>query len=195
MKMPEITKYTESQIRKRLRQLFNEATSDELESGLNWYKEANQICKDYALTFKQSPEVVANVLSALSPRNKWLRNVGDTFRVLDAVNRNVRPELISVCTFNTNKFKAFDIAKNGVTIKKTSPKTHAFVRNIAELDENFVTIDVWHLRACFGETIDTGLTPKKYEQLQAITISEAQKIGLKGYQFQAVVWEVIRNNY
>lgn len=193
MKLPEIDKKADRQIRKRLRKLFNEANTAEIESGLNWYQSANDICRDYAAKFKTSPEVVANVMSALSPRNKWKRNILDTYSVLNAVRHNISPERISVCTFNTNKFKAFDIARNGAEITKISRKTFAFVRNIAYLDPDFVTIDVWHLRCCFGETIDAGLTPRKYDQIQQITLEEANKVGLTGYQFQAIIWEVIRN--
>lgn len=193
MKLPEIDKIEASQIRKRLRKLFNEASPAEIQSGINWYAQAHKICADYSHEFGQSQAVVANILSALSPRNKWSRNIVDTYSVLHVVRAGISPDCVSVCTFNSNKFKAFEIAKNGLKISKTSPKTYAFVRNIADLDPNFVTIDVWHLRACFGQTIETGLTPFKYAQIQKITIDEAKKVGLKGYEYQAVIWEVIRN--
>jgi hypothetical protein len=62
------------------------------------------------------------------------------------------------------------------------------------LDDTKVTIDLWHLRACFGETIETGLTLKRYRELERITIQEAKKVGLKGYEFQAIVWEALRNS-
>ena len=193
MKLPELTKSTETSVRKRLRHLFNQSDEQSQKSGRDWYKSANKICLNFAIKYDYAPEVVANVLSSLSPRNKWERNIIDCENVLKAVRLGIGPEQVKVCTFNTNKFKAFAFANGGSSIKTTSPKTFAFVRNIAELDDTKVTIDVWHLRACFGETIETGLTPKKYKRLEAITIQEAKKLGLKGYEFQAIVWEVIRN--
>ena len=193
MKLPELTRGVECGVRKRLRHLFNQSDAQSQQSGKSWYKSANKICLKFAMKYDYAPEVVANVLSALSPRNKWERNIIDCENVLKAVRLGMPPEQAKVCTFNTNKFKAFDFARSGSSIKTTSPKTFAFVRNIAELDDTKVTIDVWHLRACFGETIETGLTPKKYKRLEAITIQEAKKVGLKGYEFQAIVWEVIRN--
>jgi hypothetical protein len=113
---------------------------------------------------------------------------------LKAVRWGVPAEHIKVCTFHANKFKAFAIARGELTISETSPKTFAFVRNIGALDETKVTIDLWHLRACFGETVEGGLTLKRYRELERLTIDEAKKVGLKGYEFQAIVWEALRNS-
>ena len=34
-----------------------------------------------------------------------------------------------------------------------------------------------------------------YEQIQNLTIKKADKIGLKGYEYQAIIWESIRNKF
>lgn len=193
MIFPELTPQVEKSVRKRLRSLFNEASNEQIVSGRNWYKKAHDICLDFAIRFDTTTETVANVISALSPRNKWERNIEDCRNVLQAVTLGQSPEDVKVCTFNNNKYKAFEIARHNGRIKKQAPKTFAFVRNISALDATRVTIDVWHLRACFGETIDAGLTPKRYQRLEEITLAEARKVGLKGYEYQAIIWEVIRN--
>jgi hypothetical protein len=192
MTLQALTPSIERSVRKRLRTLFNEATTEQLKSGSAWYKKAHDICLDYAKEFGTTTEVVANVISALSPRNKWERNIEDCYSVMKAVKLGYKPEDIKVCTFNANKYKAFDIARNGARISKSAPKTYSFVRNISALDVHRVTIDVWHLRACFGKTVEGGLTPKRYKRLEDITIQEAKKFGLRGYEFQAIIWEVIR---
>ena len=191
-KLKNITPYMANKIRENLRTYFDLATTEQIESGRNWYRNAHNICKtlsgdDY------TPEQVAGVISALSPRNKWERNIEDAETVLSAVIDGLLPEHVKVCTFNTNKFKAFEIAKGDRTIDITSRKTYAFIRNIAHLDPNRVTVDVWHLRACFGKTIDTGLTPKRYDIIEQITLEEAHKVGLEGFEYQAIVWEVVRD--
>ena len=195
-KLKNITPYMANKIRENLRTYFDLATTEQIESGRNWYRNAQTICKtlsgdDY------TPEQVAGVISALSPRNKWERNIEDAETVLSAVIDGLLPEHVKVCTFNTNKFKAFEIAKGDRTIDITSRKTYAFIRNIAHLDPNRVTVDVWHLRACFGKTIDTGLTPKRYDIIEQITLEEAHKVGLEGFEYQAIIWEVVRdrNNF
>jgi ribosomal protein L27 len=34
-----------------------------------------------------------------------------------------------------------------------------------------------------------------YEQLQKITLSKAKKLGLKGFEYQAIIWGSIQNNF
>lgn len=195
MKLPQLNYYRKNKVRESLNSIFNEAKKKEIKSGKSWYNTAHEICLKLQQDNKNvfTLEQVAGVLSALSPRNKWERNILDCANVLRAVRLNKKPNAVKVCTFNTNKEKAFRIAKGEEVIKETSKKTFAFVNNIARLDRNFVTIDLWHLRACFGTTIKTGLTPKNYEILQEITLQEAEKVGLAGYEFQAVIWEALRN--
>jgi hypothetical protein len=195
-KLKGITPYMVQKIRKSLRNHFNMASDAQIKSGRAWYAEAHKIC-DNLSSDMFPPEIVAGVIAALSPRNKWERNILDAEAVLEAVRGGVAPEDIKVCTFNTNKFKAFEIAKGNKIIDETSKKTHAFIRNIADLDTDYVTIDVWHLRACFGKTIETGLTALRYDLIESITLDEAKRVGLKGYEYQAIIWEVVRelNNF
>jgi hypothetical protein len=191
-KIKDITPYMAKKIRENLRMYFDLATQDQIESGKQWYYRAHEICKRLAGD-KFTPEQAAGVISALSPRNKWERNIIDAETVLNAVYYGDGPEDVKVCTFNTNKYKAFEIAKGNRTITDVSRKTYAFIRNIAGLDPDRVTVDVWHLRACFGSTIDTGLTPKRYDIIEAITLDEAKRVGLKGFEYQAIIWEVVRD--
>ena len=192
MKLGHLTPYQKRKAKSNLLSLFNEATAENINNGKRWYKRANLICEEFALEFNTTTERVAQVLSALSPRNKWERNIIDTRAVLEAVRDGKTPDDIKVCTFTSNKLKAFAIAKGELDITTESPKTYSFVRNISRLDEHKVTIDVWHLRACFGKTIESGLTPLRYEQLERLTIKLAERLGLRGYEFQAIVWDTIR---
>jgi len=193
MKLPKLTKYRQTQIRKNLQAIYKTTTKQEQRNGKQWYKTANSLALEIAQATGNAYtlETVAEVIAALSPRNKWERNILDAQNVLTAHQNGIHPNEINVCTFNGNKAKAFDIAQGFDQIKDTAKKTFAFTKNIL-LDGDFVTIDLWHLRACFGTTITTGLTPKAYETIQRITIQEAQKVGLTGYEFQAIIWEKIR---
>ena len=73
------------------------------------------------------------------------------------------------------------------------------MQNIAYLDPSHVTIDRWHLRACFGikpgQTDKATPTPTIYRQLEQVTIEQAQKYGLTGYEFQAVIWEQLKKEW
>lgn len=194
MKLKDITPYYQAKVRKRLRMYFNLANEDHIENGMTWYERANEHVENMHREHSQfTTKQIAGVISALSPRNKWERNLYDAKQVLEAVSMNQHPSSIKVCTFSTNKYKAFAIASGDRVINKKSRKTYSFIQNISELDPNFVTIDVWHLRAMFGKTVESGLTPKRYDILSDITIQEAQSIGIKGYQYQAIIWECVRD--
>ncbi len=192
--MKQLTKYQLNKISKNLDKWFNLATKEEITEGLEWYKKANDICKDIAQKFNTTELISASVISALSPRNKWEQNIKDAYKVFQAVQEGNEANDIKVCTFHTNKFKAFEIAKGNKVISADSQKTFAFVNNIAHLDNNFVTTDVWHLRACFNKTM--GSCGKlAYNQIQKLTIKKADKLGLKGFEYQAIIWASIRNKF
>ena len=193
--MKELSKYKLNKISKNLDKFFNIATDDQIKDGLKWYKEANKIVLNIATEYKIDPYKVASVLSALSPRNKWKQNIADTIKVCKAWTEGKTPEDIKVCTFHTNKFKAFAILDDKVKITDKSLKTFNFVRNIAFLDPTAVTVDIWHLRACFDKIIkidNASIGRVAYRQIKKLTLSKAEKLGITGFEFQAIVWTSIR---
>ena len=195
--MKKLTNYKKQKNSENLEYFFNNASEQDYKDGLIWYQTAHDIVKNLGLKYKYEPLVVAHVLSMLSPRNKWERNIFDTEQVLKAVNEGKGPDSIKVCTFNNNKIKAFEYAQ-GIRSEidySTSPKTHSFVKNIAELNENFVTVDVWHTRAAFDKmVVPTSLSSSNYNDIRDITIKNAKKHNITPYQYQAIVWCSIRNN-
>jgi len=193
MKIKSLSPYHLRKIKNNLLKTYETRTDQHTEEGMQWYKTANQMCTNMGKQLGYDPAVAAQVISALSPRNKWERNIIDTRTVLKAVNEGMNPKDVKVCTFHSNKNKAFEIARGERGIDQASPKTYSFVKNIAELDASKVTIDVWHLRACFGKTIDSGLTPLRYKQLEKLTLKCAEMVGVRGYEFQAIVWGIVRN--
>lgn len=189
-----LTAYQKKKVKQNLIHWFERANTEQYNNGLEWYKDAHIFCQSRAEHFGVSEEVVAGVVSALSPRNKWERNLQDADRVLLAHKYNESPEAISVCTFTSNKLKAFDILEGKPV--NWGPKTESFVKNIANLDRDRVTVDVWHWRACFDKMrAPKSLTEKKYRQIEKITIETATNYGLAGFQLQAVVWESIRGSW
>ena len=193
-------KQTTNELRRIKRNLdffFNLATDEEIKEGRKWYKLANQFCIDTAKEYKTTPLIVASVVSALSPRNKWQQNLKDTISVFKAIKEGKRPEDIKVCTFHKNKFKAFELAKGNIFISEDSPKTYNFVRNIAHLDESALTIDIWHIRASLKQFKSIGnaqIGKVAYNQIKALTIKKAEKLGLKGFEYQAIIWLSVQNN-
>lgn len=194
--MKKLTPYQLNKISKNLDYYFNKATKEEIKEGKEWYKNANDICKDIATKYNTTTLIAAQVISALSPRNKWRQNIKDTYKVFEAVKFGIHPEDIKVCTFHSNKFKAFNIIANNIQITDKSLKTFNFVHNIAFLSNNHLTIDIWHLRACFSRMIQidkASIGRIAYQQIKSLTIKKANTLGLKGYQYQAIIWNSIRN--
>jgi hypothetical protein len=181
-------------VARRIDTHYANATDQDKTNGIAWYKTANDFCVEVAEQFNTTPIIVAGVISALSPRNRWEQNLKDAIQVLRAVRDSIPPDQIKVCTFNKNKLKAFQIARGEVNITDKSLKTYSFVNNIALLSEDHITVDVWHLRACFGKTVKTVPGTIAYKQIEQLTIKKAKQYGYTGYEFQAIVWNVVRTN-
>lgn len=191
----ELSYYKRDRIRENLKYFYDKATEEDKASGKAWYYKAHEFCARNAVQYGYNVETVAAVISALSPRNKWERNLIDAESVLNAVRNNIPEEEIKVCTFNKNKEKAFNIARLKQVIGSDALKTYAFLQNIANLNEKYVTIDIWHQRAAFNKMRDINLNKGVYLELQKITIEEAKERNLKGFEYQAIIWESIRNDH
>tara|TARA_R110000744_G_scaffold122155_1_gene227106 strand:+ start:1958 stop:2578 length:621 start_codon:yes stop_codon:yes gene_type:complete len=185
-------------IKRNLNYFFNNATNEQINQGIEWYeianKEANKIAKKYNLEVYK----VAQVISALSPRNKWEQNIKDANKLCEAYTVGLHPTDIKVCTFHSNKFKAFNILASNVQITNNSLKTYNFVNNIAYLSSEHVTVDIWHLRACFKNNIkinSANIGKIAYKQIKDITINIANKLGLKPYDLQAIIWISTQNYF
>jgi len=194
--MKKLTPYQLTKISRNLDYYFNKATKEEIKDGLNWYKDANNICKDIATKYNTTTLIAAQVISALSPRNKWDKNIKDSYKVFESIKNGIPAESIKVSTFHTNKFKSYAIVNNNVQITDKSLKTYNFVNNIALLSNEHLTIDIWHLRACFSRIIKidkANIGRIAYHQIKELTIKKANKLGIKGFELQAIIWGSIRN--
>tara|TARA_R110002167_G_scaffold202179_1_gene405929 strand:+ start:928 stop:1539 length:612 start_codon:yes stop_codon:yes gene_type:complete len=189
--MKQLSKYKLNKISKNLDYFFNIATKQDIKKGLCWYKSANNEANIIAKKYNLDIYKVCQVISALSPRNKWRQNIKDSDKLCEAYCLGLHPLDIKVCTFHTNKFKAFNILASNSEITANSLKTFNFVNNIAYLSKEHLTIDIWHLRACFFNDIkinNAAIGKLAYEQIKVLTIDKANKLGLKGFELQAIVW-------
>ena len=192
-----ITNYSDTKIKNRLNYWFSLATEQEIKDGKNWYKESQEFSKYLSETYNIDIYVCASVISALSPNNKWQRNKIDAETVIKAHLNGISQDSIKVCTYNANKIKAFRILK-GELITEKSPKTHSFAMNVGLLSSDHITIDKWHLRACLTKVktdVVESCTNVQYRRIEKITSQLAKENGLKGYEFQAIVWVTIRNHW
>jgi hypothetical protein len=197
--MKKLSKYKLNKISKNLDFFFNLATTEDITNGKQWYSVGRNVCVDICSKYDNVDTLkAASVISALSPRNKWEQNIKDAYKVFDAVKNGLNAEDIKVCTFHTNKFKAFAIAKGEVQITDKSLKTYNFVNNLASESNDYLTIDIWHLRACFNNSIKidkANIGRVAYGQIKDLTITKAKDLGLKGYELQAILWLTVQKHY
>lgn len=197
------TALTDRVIYNNLKTYLEEATSHEWMSGKDWYKDAQEFVYNTHKQFKDelenlTPYMVAGIVSALSPNNKWERNKLDTITVLKAIVAGLPPESVKVCTYNANKIKAFEIGHGNTEITHKSPKTHSFAMNVGLNSPDHITVDKWHLRACVTKAREgvqdcvESCTAAQYRRIEQVTAEIARAYGLKGYEAQAIIWVTIK---
>lgn len=143
----------EKQTIKKCLTLYKQAVKLGLENSGEWYDDANKAVNNIAQLTGVDPVSVAGIVSTLSPRNKWERNLQDALNLIQGYKNGLSVDAVKVCTFNANKYKAWGILtgeNSPVPCPSKSPKTHAFIQNIPG-DSQHVTVDVWHTRAMIGK--------------------------------------------
>jgi thermostable 8-oxoguanine DNA glycosylase len=196
-----IAKHNDREIVRNLQAWIDIATRQQKREGKAWYKEAQKFTRNLSKIHKVDKYIVAAVTSALSPNNKWLRNKLDANALIAAFIEGQSINSFRVCTYTSNKLKAWRIMEHGEEIAAKSPKTHAFAMNIGRLSEKHVTIDKWHIRACLCQPsegiVDTTetVTGAQYRRIEAITARLAEVNKLKAYELQAVIWVAIKQKW
>jgi hypothetical protein len=178
---------------KNILAILNLATAQEVAEGTVWYTEAHHFCLTNAERFGLRVEVVAGIVSALSPATDWERNKSDALQVLLG-NRSH-----GYGTYGPNVEKAFRIrdtsAGEDISGFFLAPKTFNFYHNIVNPNAaEFVTIDRHALSVAMGATrADKAVKLTEYRELTKAYKKAADKAGLLPADLQAITWCVWRN--
>ena len=150
---------------------FTLATSQEVQLGCDWYPSALSIAARIGEKYDVSAQTVAGVIAALSPNNRWERNIIDAENIIKCwAAGGTRSDLLAVkvCTYGKMKEKAIDILTTpiGVNIKETlkGKKIVEFFNCITNPLLNDVCIDGHAYSVWFG---------------QRLTMKEVPPIGVK----------------
>lgn len=186
--------------------------------GMNWYADAHEFCIEQSLMFNTSVEVVAGVVAALSPGNRWDRNKLDAVSCLTAVARGVGVESFKSGTYGVaNKEKAYRIARGEQPLDVLGGnKVRAFYLLIATagVDSNVVCVDGHAVHIALGLTDKAinkapNMSAKNYLKVADAYLEAAKYInssrmspspwlepgastGVSGAQVQAVTWVMQR---
>ena len=177
--------------------IYRRATVEDIANGIEWYDRA----KRYAETISKQTNVhlhtVIGVMAALSPNNKWERNVKDCERMCNAYVNGEDLSDFKVSCYNTMKLKAWSILDDKLTsdddilTRLNGQKIRSFYSNIRGLEE--VTIDGHALNIALGKlqgltTDKTNMGKKTYIEMQRHYVRAAKRVDVAPHVLQAITW-------
>ena len=177
--------------------IYKLAKPSEIKHGLTWYVNANSDCKEIAEKLELPLHIVIGVVSALSPNNKWERNIINAEELCTAFINGQDMDSIKVSTYHKMKEKAWSILETMPTYDETieilnGKKIVSFFRNISG-DETDITID-GHARNIYYNdkqgltTPNTNIKKNEYKDIQKAYLRASKKLGIKAYELQAITW-------
>lgn len=191
---------------KHIAAILKQATQAQITAGKAWYNAAYAFAESLAAKHNISTLTAAGVIAALSPNNKWSRNLIDSEALIDA--HLAGRELPKVCTFNSNKLKAVAILDAVADVAVISAilsgqKIIAFFRSIVNLDG--VCIDghaysIWAGKRIVLQSVPK-MTPTVFAHIQKhyrAVAKRAESIcgqALTPTELQAVTWVTYRDLY
>lgn len=182
--------------------VFFLANDQETIAGASWYPAANEAAARMASRYGCSLQTAAGVIAALSPNNKWERNLRDADSLIGAfcLGTTADAEAVKVSAFGRNKIKALNILAGADPLAVLGGlKVRAFYSCIMG-DAEAVCIDGHAFSIWQGQYIPTTKTPtisaKLYAAIAADYARAAETInGIIGAsytaaQVQAITWTV-----
>ena len=177
--------------------VYRRATPEDIANGLEWYDRAERYASIISNLSGVNLNTVIGVMAALSPNNRWERNVKDTERMVWAWVKGEDMSDFKVSCYNTMKAKAWSILEDDLTddddilTRLNGQKIRSFYSNIRGLNE--VTIDGHALNIALGirqglTTDKTNMGKKVYREMQEAYVKAAKRVGVKPHELQAITW-------
>lgn len=165
---------------------WRSADQDAVTNGLAWYREAGRLVRCLAAEFGTTRSVVAGVLSAVSPRQPWSRNL--------AVARGILSGGPVTGVFRTNVLKARRIlgGERPLAVLRGN-KVRAFYRALLG-DRSAVVVDTWIVRAA-GLRSTARLTDGLYNKIADALRALARQLRVAAADLQATIWVTIRGRH
>ena len=183
---------------RNIKAIYELASAAEIADGMAWYGAAKSISIVLADQYDIPAAQAVGVLAALSPRNKWSRNVVDAESLIGAyvAAGSEQARLTKVCTFGANKEKGIRILESGLETLPTAldilsgPKLKEFASCIAGLDECCIDGHAWCIwqgsRVTLADVPSIGV--KLRREIKKDYRKAADDLGLKASELQAITW-------
>ena len=177
--------------------VYRRATTEDIANGVEWYDRAKRYAETISKQTGLHIHTVIGVMAALSPNNKWERNVKDCERMCNAWIDGEDLSDFKVSCYNTMKLKAWSILEDKLTsdddilTRLNGQKIRSFYSNIRGLDE--VTIDGHALNIALGKlqgltTDKTNMGKKTYIEMQTYYVRAAKRVDIAPHVLQAITW-------
>jgi hypothetical protein len=178
--------------------IYRQATPQDHEAGLAWYAKARDAAVSLSIQHDVPLRVVVGVIAALSPNNKWERNVKDAGVMIAAFLGGDPVEVCKPSTYTKMRDKAWSILAavpendNEVISILNGQKIVSFFCNIMGHD-SVVTIDGHAYNIAQGKRVGltddaTSMSKGVYKDMQEAYARAAKRVGLKVYELQAITW-------
>ena len=182
---------------------YKTADDDQRAGGMVWYSKAQCAAYDIAAKYDIAVYLVVAVIAALSPNNKWARNLVNADALIGAFLRGDGIDSVKVSTYHKMKQKAWDIlaARPDYDTAKTMLKGQKITSFFCDIMGEFnVTIDGHARNIAYAEKVSltddrSNIGKLEYRALQAAYEEAARQLGLMPYQLQAITWRVWRDRW
>jgi hypothetical protein len=186
-----MTNYT-----KNILKTFDLATLDEVNHGLTWYHDAKVACQIMADKYALPLRIVVGVCAALSPTNRWERNLIDTENMLSNFMSGGYVEDTSPCTYKKMRDKAWDILQTNphndgdVLFLLKGPKISDFFSCIMGHDVCVIDGHAWCIANADRRTMQDvpSIGKKLRAELQDAYVKAGKKHNMTAYEMQAATW-------
>jgi len=190
--------------------VYDQANADEIVAGKSWYAEAKREAQAIADKYELPLAIVVGVIAALSPTNKWDRNLQDADAMCSVFVEGGYIEEVTVCTYETMREKAWSIladmpgestecgglrpnAKLVANILR-GPKITDFFWCILGHDVCVIDGHAWCIANADRRTMQEvpNIGKKLRQDLQDAYRVAAHAQGLTAYEMQAITWTAWR---
>lgn len=200
------------------------AKPQDVAHGIAWYAEAYEECRIIAERYDLPVCVVAGVVAALSPNNRWTINIKNAADLINAFWNGCAMDSVSVSTYSAMKRKAWCILEQNVLFDSddrlykwtendstqeeikailNGRKIVCFYENI--MGEDTCTIDGHARNIAYNERVNltdnkTNIGVREYANLQEAYRQAAKRCTVNGrrfkaYELQAVTWVTWRKQH
>ena len=178
--------------------VYGLANATDRAQGAAWYPQAKAAAQALTDAYGVRLEVAIGVIAALSPRNRWERNLADAESLIKVYR--VDPDSaagVKVCTFGKNKAKALQILAltdanwDSVLAILSGPKLREFASCIMG-DDQEVCIDGHAYSVWLGDRVTLAKVPaigvKLRRTIKADYQAAAEALGVSPSTVQAITW-------